>query len=316
MKLWHFKSQWAEVKHGKHNQASHGRKGRAGKAGDTAYKQARAGGASLAEARAAGKAATAEERTREKTEAAEKRRAGLVSRAEKARELAGSDRVTEAQRKRYTAQAERLEARARGERVGAARKPTTTESVIIPATRTPPLPELDGTYKQVSYADSIRGQYLGNAATARERMLRHPDLTNAQRERLASSYDLAIGKQIVTRTSAKEWVEQRDSLLPKPQRYADIALEKIANITPPKTKPILTGSEKQVTWANSLRDRFEADAVTMRDRVAKEKPSLIPSLDRYIQANMQQKDASWWISRRPNQASMEDMLISWGLYSD
>jgi hypothetical protein len=119
VKLWSY----AEVKHGKHNQATHGRKGRAGRAGAAAYKQARAGGASLSEARAAGKAATAEERAKEKQEKADQRRAGLVSRAEKARELAGSDRVTEAQRKRYTAQAERLEARARGERVGATVKP-------------------------------------------------------------------------------------------------------------------------------------------------------------------------------------------------
>jgi hypothetical protein len=154
------------VKHGKHNQATHGRKGRAGRAGAAAYKQARAGGASLSEARAAGKVATAEERTKEKAEAAEKRRAGLVSRAADKRILADSGKVTPAKAERLRLEADRLEARARGERVGAMPK------------KTPTTPELSS---EVTDPSRPSPKVAAEAKAAREALLTNENLAKLDR---------------------------------------------------------------------------------------------------------------------------------------
>jgi hypothetical protein len=119
VKLWSYReTRRAEIKHGKHNQASHGRKGRAGKAGSAAYKQARAGGASVAEAREVGRAATADERLKERGEVAARRISGLEARQNKIYELmnSGNDRTTPVQRQRYREQWNRLDQRIAKER--------------------------------------------------------------------------------------------------------------------------------------------------------------------------------------------------------
>jgi len=120
---WLAAAAFATFKHPGHsNQKIHGRRGGAGQAGQAAYQQARAGGASVSDARAQGRAATAAERGREQTERRAQRTDRLSAQAQRARAAANSGQVTEAQRARLHERADRLEARARGERVGP-RKP-------------------------------------------------------------------------------------------------------------------------------------------------------------------------------------------------
>jgi hypothetical protein len=105
-------------KHGKHDQSSHGRKGRAGKAGASAYAAARAGGASHQDALGAAKQATVAERAAIRAETQQKHTDRLTSQAAHARQVAAGNEVTPAQAARLLAKADRLEARARGEKVG------------------------------------------------------------------------------------------------------------------------------------------------------------------------------------------------------
>lgn len=112
-----------QLKHGKHNQATHGKKGRAGQAGAAAYASARAGGAGHSEALQAQRAATQAERQTIRQEGAQRRTERLQTQAQRARAAANGGQVTEAQRAALLQKADRLDARARGERVGPAQKP-------------------------------------------------------------------------------------------------------------------------------------------------------------------------------------------------
>lgn len=103
---------------GKHNQKTHGRGTPARAAYQGAYRQARAGGASVSDARATGRAAAGEVRVAERAQAQKTRTERLQTQAQRARQAASSGQVTEAQKARMLARADRLEARARGERVG------------------------------------------------------------------------------------------------------------------------------------------------------------------------------------------------------
>lgn len=160
------------LKHGKHNQATHGRKGRAGRAGGAAYQAARDSGASHQSALAAGRAATQAERVAIQQERATARTARLTTQAQRARRAAESGQVTPAQRAQLLAKADRLEARARGEKVGPMQKPATA-AVAPPSPpakpkRAPRKPKADKPSEEAyakarAYEDKIRPQRFESA---------------------------------------------------------------------------------------------------------------------------------------------------------
>lgn len=137
VRLLELKLELLKLKHGKHDQSTHGRKGRAGKAGASAYASARAGGASHQEALGAAKQATTQERAAIRAEAAQKRTERLQGQAERARRAANSGEVTEAQRAALLDKANRLDARARGERVGPRQKPAPPPAPVAKPKRAP-----------------------------------------------------------------------------------------------------------------------------------------------------------------------------------
>lgn len=132
LKILSLRLKLIRLKHGKHDQSTHGRKGRAGKAGAAAYASARASGASHQEAREAQKQATTQERLAMRAEVQQRRTERLKGQAERARRAANSGQVTESQRAALLDRANRLEARARGERVGPKQKPAPPAPVAKP----------------------------------------------------------------------------------------------------------------------------------------------------------------------------------------